>query len=204
VTRFTVHLLPFIVMLTALTLLLEAYGRILPPTADALLDICPLPCVMGITPNVTLASEVEEILTSTLPSVNRTIAQRTTMGVVSRYDFEVSIGGQFVMGSITLADANNASIRSLSFNAQFPLRTLFEKWGTPDCVQINLYDGIPAAGVLSWQRATYFAQALFVFQAPTPAWNTALVQSVMIAGFPTDCGTDMQTWRGFAPVWSYQ
>ncbi|MFN8374748.1 MAG: hypothetical protein U0694_17945 [Anaerolineae bacterium] len=40
--------------------------------------------------------------------MNRTIAQRTTMGVVSRYDFEVSIGGQYVMGSITLADANNA------------------------------------------------------------------------------------------------
>ncbi|MFN8374749.1 MAG: hypothetical protein U0694_17950 [Anaerolineae bacterium] len=49
-TRFILRLLPFIVILTAATLLLEAYGRILPPTTDALLDICPLPCVMGITP----------------------------------------------------------------------------------------------------------------------------------------------------------
>ncbi len=202
-SRILLRLALLVPLLMALTLLLETYGRTLPPSPDALLDICPLPCVLGMMPNITREPEVETILSFTLPATNRTILRRVTTPNVE-YSFETSIGGQYIFGYVTLYPTDDR-VQVVTINALFPLSVLFEKWGAPDCIQVNSYDGVPAAGVLDWRRGDYSVQALFTFQPGSVEWSSASVQSLTIRGdLPAGCRTGMQAWHGFAPAWRYQ
>jgi hypothetical protein len=202
-SRILLRLSLLIPLLLVLTMVIEAYGRVLPPTPDALLDICPVPCVLGITPSLTHAREVEDILVFTLPPTNSVINTSDVLGRVN-YTFETNIGGQYVFGVVS-TNLTDDFVQSVSFTSQFPLTTLFEKWGAPDCIQLTSDDNNAlAAGVLQWQRATYAAQALFVFSPTTLDWTTATVQVVTITTALAGCGADMKTWQGFAPVWRYQ
>jgi hypothetical protein len=95
-------------------------------------------------------------------------------------------------------------VQAISINALFPLSILFEKWGTPDCVQLSFSEGIPLSGIVDWRRENYFAQVLFVFPSDVE-WSTAIVQSVTVRGdLQEGCGAGMQVWQGFAPAWRYQ
>jgi hypothetical protein len=200
-SRILLRLSLLIPLLLVLTMALESYGRILPPTPDALLDICPLPCVLGITPNMTHAPEVEGILAFTLPP-NSTVNTSDVLGRIN-YIIETIIGGQYIYGTIN-TNLTDDFVQSVSLLGQFPLMTLFEKWGAPDCIQITDDQNAPAAGIFQWQRANYAAQALFLFLPATADWTTATVQVVTITGGITSCSVDMKTWQGFAPVWRYQ
>jgi hypothetical protein len=199
--RIFVGLALVIPLLLVITLALEAYGRILPPTPDALLDICALPCVLGVTPNVTDEAEVEGILAFTLPT-DSTVTIYDRLGTHT-YTFETILGGHYISGLVAM-DATGAIVQSISLNSQFPLATLFEKWGAPDCLNLTSYDNFTTAGIFHWQHDSYAAQALFVFQPPNYDWTTADVTSLTITVGLTSCGVGMQTWQGFAPLWRYQ
>jgi hypothetical protein len=189
-------------LLFVLTIALEAYGRILPQTPDALLDICALPCLLGVTPNLTQAAEVEDILSMTLPNTDRTLYARSTLGD-TQYLFSTIVDEQYVSGYIALS-SNGTQVAAVNLNAQFPLAVLFEKWGTPTCVNVDSQEGVAVVGMVAWERADYYLQALFLFLQRTEPWANASVQSLVLRGSGTGCAADMQAWQGFAPPWRYQ
>jgi hypothetical protein len=186
-----------------LTVALEAYGRVLPQTPDALLDICPFPCLMGITPDLTTSTEVEDILRRALPVEGTNIARRVTLGDV-QFSFETLIGGQYTLGYVTLSSTNDLVMSIHLVTVHFPLITLIEKWGAPNCAHVQGYNGVPASGVMEWRHGGYYAQVLFTFQPQNVDWMNARVQALFVRSFVAQCGSGSHAWQGFAPPWRYQ